>query len=81
MTGFARFRPPSLSIPATCLCGLGRLGRNGVDGIRASRQVSRRNKKRLAGGGQWDQSEKVSTEDLRLGLRRYLSFFSRLLSL
>jgi len=26
---------------------------------------------------QWDQSEKVSTEDLRLGLRRYRSFFSR----
>jgi hypothetical protein len=31
--------------------------------------------------GQWDQGENVSTEDLRLGLRRYRSFFSRLLSL
>jgi hypothetical protein len=31
--------------------------------------------------GQWDQGEKVSTEDLRLGLRRYRSFFGRLLSL
>jgi hypothetical protein len=30
---------------------------------------------------QWDQGENVSTEDLRLGLRRYRSFFSRLLSL
>ena len=34
-----------------------------------------------AGEGQWDQGENVSTEDLRLGLRRYRSFFSRLLSL
>jgi hypothetical protein len=31
--------------------------------------------------GQWDQGENVSTEDLRLGLRRYRSFFSRLLAL
>jgi hypothetical protein len=31
--------------------------------------------------GQWDQGDNVSTEDLRLGLRRYRSFFSRLLSL
>jgi hypothetical protein len=30
--------------------------------------------------GQWDQGENVSTEDLRLALRRYRSFFSRLLS-
>jgi hypothetical protein len=29
---------------------------------------------------QWDQGENVSTEDLRLALRRYRSFFSRLLS-
>jgi hypothetical protein len=29
---------------------------------------------------QWDQGENVSTEDLRQGLRRYRSFFSRLLS-
>jgi len=29
---------------------------------------------------QWDRGEKVSTEDLRLALRRYRSFFSRLLS-
>jgi hypothetical protein len=28
---------------------------------------------------QWDRGENVSTEDLRLGLRRYRSFFSRLL--
>jgi hypothetical protein len=30
--------------------------------------------------GQWDQGENVSTEDLRLALRRYRSFFNRLLS-
>jgi hypothetical protein len=30
---------------------------------------------------QWDQGANVSTEELRLGLRRYRSFFSRLLSL
>jgi hypothetical protein len=30
---------------------------------------------------QWDHGENVSTEDLRLGLRRYRSFFSRLLSI
>jgi hypothetical protein len=30
--------------------------------------------------GQWDQGEDVSTEDLRLALRRYRSFFGRLLS-
>jgi len=30
--------------------------------------------------GQWEQGENVSTEDLRLALRRYRSFFSRLLS-
>ena len=30
---------------------------------------------------QWEQSEKVSTEDLRLSLRRYHSFFERLLSI
>ncbi|HEY2119527.1 MAG TPA: hypothetical protein VGH37_10115 [Candidatus Acidoferrum sp.] len=29
--------------------------------------------------GQWDHGENVSTEDLRLALRRYRSFFSRLL--
>ncbi len=29
---------------------------------------------------QWDKGENVSTEDLRLALRRYRSFFSRLLS-
>ncbi len=29
---------------------------------------------------QWDRSDDVSTEDLRLVLRRYRSFFSRLLS-
>ena len=29
---------------------------------------------------QWDRGEDVSTEDLRLGLRRYRSFFDRLLS-
>ena len=30
--------------------------------------------------GQWDREEIVSTEDLRLALRRYRSFFGRLLS-
>jgi hypothetical protein len=30
--------------------------------------------------GQWDRGDKVSTEDLRLALRRYRSFFDRLLS-
>ncbi|HXB69291.1 MAG TPA: hypothetical protein VNY05_13665 [Candidatus Acidoferrales bacterium] len=30
--------------------------------------------------GQWDSQESVSTEDLRLALRRYRSFFGRLLS-
>jgi hypothetical protein len=30
--------------------------------------------------GQWDRNEGVSTEDLRLALRRYRSFFGRLLS-
>ena len=30
---------------------------------------------------QWDKGENVSTEDLRLALRRYRSFFSRLLAI
>jgi hypothetical protein len=30
---------------------------------------------------QWERAEKVSTEDLRLALRRYRSFFERLLSI
>jgi len=30
---------------------------------------------------EWDHSERASTEDLRLALRRYRSFFDRLLSL
>jgi hypothetical protein len=30
---------------------------------------------------QWDRGDNVSTEDLRLALRRYRSFFSRLLSI
>ena len=30
--------------------------------------------------GEWDRSDNVSTEDLRLALRRYRSFFDRLLS-
>lgn len=30
---------------------------------------------------QWDRGSDVSTEDLRLGLRRYRSFFDRLLSI
>jgi uncharacterized protein HemY len=30
---------------------------------------------------QWDQTEKISTEDLRIALRRYRSFFERLLSI
>jgi hypothetical protein len=29
---------------------------------------------------EWDKSDKVSTEDLRLALHRYRSFFNRLLS-
>ena len=31
--------------------------------------------------GQWDRSAGVSTEDLRLAMRRYRSFFERLLSI
>src|SRR5580658_450929 len=31
--------------------------------------------------GQWDKGENVSTEDLRLALRRYRSFFSSLLAI
>jgi len=31
--------------------------------------------------GQWDRGDSVSTEDLRLALRRYRSFFGRLLSM
>ena len=30
---------------------------------------------------QWGQSDKVSTEDLRIAMRRYRSFFERLLSI
>jgi hypothetical protein len=30
---------------------------------------------------QWEKSDKVSTEDLRLALKRYRSFFDRLLSI
>ena len=30
--------------------------------------------------GEWDKSDNVSTEDLRVALRRYRSFFDRLLS-
>jgi len=30
--------------------------------------------------GQWDRGDNVSTEDLRVAMRRYLSFFRRLLS-
>jgi hypothetical protein len=30
--------------------------------------------------GQWDRGDQVSTEDLRLALRRYRSFFDRLLA-
>ncbi len=30
---------------------------------------------------QWDRGDKISTEDLRLALRRYRSFFQRLLSI
>lgn len=30
--------------------------------------------------GQWDRGEQISTEDLRLALRKYRSFFERLLS-
>jgi hypothetical protein len=31
--------------------------------------------------GQWDRGDDVSTEDLRLALRRYRSFFGRLLAI
>lgn len=31
--------------------------------------------------GQWDRGDDVSTEELRLALRRYRSFFNRLLSM
>lgn len=31
--------------------------------------------------GQWDRGDNVSTEDLRIALRRYRSFFNRLLSI
>jgi hypothetical protein len=31
--------------------------------------------------GQWDRGDDVSTEDLRLALQRYRSFFGRLLSM
>lgn len=31
--------------------------------------------------GQWDRGDDVSTEDLRVALRRYRSFFNRLLSI
>jgi len=30
--------------------------------------------------GQWDRGDDASTEDLRIALRRYRSFFQRLLS-
>jgi hypothetical protein len=30
--------------------------------------------------GQWDRGDEVSTEDLRIALQRYRSFFDRLLS-
>jgi hypothetical protein len=30
---------------------------------------------------QWEQTDKVSTEDLRVALRRYRSFFERLLAI
>ena len=36
---------------------------------------------RLKLEGQWDRGDNVSTEDLRLALQRYRSFFSRLLSM
>jgi hypothetical protein len=29
--------------------------------------------------GQWDRGDKVSTEDFRLALKRYRSFFGRIL--
>ena len=35
---------------------------------------------RTALEGQWDRGEQVSTEDLRLALQKYRSFFERLLA-
>jgi hypothetical protein len=37
-------------------------------------------KERQALEGQWDRGDEVSTEDLRIALQRYRSFFDRLLS-
>jgi hypothetical protein len=31
--------------------------------------------------GQWDRGDNVSTEDLRVALQRYRSFFTRLLTI
>jgi hypothetical protein len=31
--------------------------------------------------GQWDRGDDVSTEDLRVSLQRYRSFFNRLLAM
>jgi hypothetical protein len=38
-------------------------------------------KERAGLEGQWDRGDDVSTEDLRLALRRYRSFFGRLLAI
>jgi hypothetical protein len=38
-------------------------------------------KERAGLEGQWDRGDEVSTEDLRIALQRYRSFFGRLLSL
>lgn len=37
--------------------------------------------KRISLEGQWKRGDKVSTEDLRVALKRYRSFFDRLLAL
>jgi hypothetical protein len=44
-------------------------------------QLAKRfNQERSSLEGQWSRGEDVSTEDLRVNLQRYRSFFERLLS-
>lgn len=50
-----------------------------ADSMRRVAEVFAEERARLE--GQWDRGDDVSTEDLRLALRRYRTFFSRLLSI